>query len=93
MDTTPLFTGFNDLDQISKIQFYLGEPQPERDASFYSQLPQNHFFIKKNSDKSAFSFEEHFSRAKPDMLNLLKQMLSYGQRPSAETCLKLITEL
>lgn len=43
LDTTPLFTGLNDLDQIYKIQSFIGKPDILRDAKFMDKLPKNHF--------------------------------------------------
>jgi serine/threonine protein kinase len=39
LDTTPLFTGFNDFDQTAKIAFYLGSPDPVKDAQFFNLFP------------------------------------------------------
>ena len=42
MDTTPVFTGQNDMDQISKIAFFIGKPDPERDSVFLSEIAAHH---------------------------------------------------
>jgi serine/threonine protein kinase len=36
LDTTPLFAGFNDLDQTAKISHMLGSPCPEKHAQFFA---------------------------------------------------------
>lgn len=36
LDTTPIFTGQNDLDQIAKIAYFLGKPDQQKDAKFFS---------------------------------------------------------
>ena len=39
LDTTPLFTGFNDLDQTAKISYLIGSPCPIKNKTFFSNLP------------------------------------------------------
>ncbi len=80
LDTTPLFTGSNDLDQIWKIQFFIGKPHGERDTSFFSLLPKNHFQIAPNTseNESQFKFKVHFSGCNEKMVSLLEQMLRYS---------------
>ncbi len=43
LDTTPLFTGFNDLDQTAKIAYFIGVPDPNLDLKFLESLPDNHY--------------------------------------------------
>ncbi len=43
LDTTPLFTGFNDLDQTARIAYMIGPPDETKDKSFLDCLPENHF--------------------------------------------------
>ena len=53
MDTTPLYTGCNDLVQTAKIAYLIGPPCPTADKSFFDALPDNHYQIKTELKKRA----------------------------------------
>ena len=88
LDTTPLFTGFNDLDQTAKIAYFIGVPDPDIDKSFFDRLPDNHYQIKTELKKTSdVSLKSHFKSHPPEVVDLLERMLKYSARPTASECL------
>ena len=86
LDTTPLFTGFNDLDQMARIANFIGNPTDD----FLNQLPNNHFRVKSalNTNDSGTDLTSHFNSKPKQALDLLLKMLQYCNRPSASDCLE-----
>lgn len=83
----PLFPGRNVVHQLELITDLLGTPSPEVIAKVRNDKARR--FLLNMKKKSGVPFEQHFPRAAPGALRLLKRLLSFdpAERPSAEEAL------
>jgi serine/threonine protein kinase len=83
----PLFPGENEYDQITKICFVLGTPNPKEWAEGYRLASKIGFTFPLCE---AISLNKLLPNASPCAIDLILQMLSYDpqKRPTASDCLK-----
>lgn len=83
----PLFPGRNVVHQLELITDLLGTPSPEVIAKVRNEKARR--FLLNMRKKPGISFEQHFPRADPGALRLLRRLLSFdpAERPTAEEAL------
>ena len=83
----PLFPGRNVVHQLELITDLLGTPSPEVISKVRNEKARR--FLMNMRKKPGIPFEQHFPRADPGALRLLRRLLAFdpAERPTAEQAL------